>query len=454
MNSKRVDMLSGSIYKGLLSMTVPIIIVNLMASVFSIIDMAVLKAFSAGNAVGAVGASGTLVTLFNCLPIGLSVGANVIVARRIGEADRDRVDKAAMTSILLSIVCGFIMTIIGLTFAETFLKMTNCPESLLDQAVLYFIIIFCGYPIMNVYTFCAAILRATGDTKRPMYFGIINGATKVVLTVLFVAVFRAGVAGVAFATILSNSVVAVLSFIAVLKSKNIVTINFKKMKFDKTELMAILRMGFPVGLQTGLYSFANVVIATTVNSFGADATTGIAIANQLDGILYQIIHAPSVAVIPFIAQNIGAKNMKRVKQVISKAVVITIAFGVGFGIFSTTFSRQLSSIMSSSPAVIEYSHQKMIIISSTYFICGINEVLGGVLKGMGKPMHPTIASLLFMFLFRFVWVYAIFPLFPSSLTFLYLVWPVGWILSIAMLIVCYIIEMKRLNKQMLQPQSV
>ncbi len=453
MKSKRVDMLSGSIYKGLLSMTVPIIIVYLMALLFCIVDMTVLKMFSAGNAVGAVGASGTLVTLFNCLPIGLSVGVNVVVARRIGAGDRDRVDRAVMTSILMAIVGGFIFAIVGVVFAEIFLKMTNCPESLLNQATLYFKIILCGFPVMGIYTFCAAILRATGDTKRPMYFGIINGATKVVLTIVFVAVLKTGVAGVAVATIIANAVVSILSFIAVSKSKEVITVDLKNLKFDKTEFMEVLRMGVPVGLQSGLYSFANVVIATAVNGFGADATTGVAIANQFDGILYNIIHSPSVATIPFIAQNIGAKNMKRVKQIISKSIVITMAFGISFGILSTTFSRQLSSIMTSSPAVIEYSYQKMVIVSSTYFICGINEVLGGVLKGMGKPIYPTVASLIFMCLLRFVWVYGLFPHFPNNISFLYLVWPVGWILSIAMLLVCYIREMKKLQNQCMQIEA-
>lgn len=445
-NSKVVDMLSGSITKGLLSMAIPIMIMNVMQSLFNIIDMTALRYFADDRAVGAVGACGTLITLCTSLLIGISSGANVIVAKRIGADDKERADKAVMTSILLALTGGFILMIIGVTFAETFLKMTNCPASLLGQATLYFKIYFYGIPIMMLYNFCASILRAIGDTKRPMYFLIFGGIIKAVSTVIFVTVFDMNVEGVALATIVSNLIASALAFCTLLKSKDIIHINFKKIKFDISELKEILFIGIPAGLQSALYSLANVVITTAVNSFGADATTGISIANQFDGILYQISYAPSLATIPYVAQNIGAGNIKRVKQTVIRAVLITTAFGATFGSLSAIFSGQLSSIMSSSRAVIEFSRQKMIIISSTYFICGINEVLGGVLKGMGKPILPTVSTLIFMCLFRFVWVYAIFPHHPN-LTFLYLVWPIGWILSIITLLAAYFPAISKLQKQ-------
>ena len=202
------------------------------------------------------------------------------------------------------------------------------------------------------------------------------------------------------------------------------------------------------------YSSANVIIMSVVNDFGADATTGVSIANQFDGILYQIVYAPSLAVIPYVAQNIGAGNLKRVKQTILKGTLITIAFGASFGFLSAFFAEQLSSIMSPTPAVIAYSAQKMIIVSSTYFICGINDVIGGVLKGMGKPIFPTVTTMIFMCVLRFVWVYLVFPLLPQNLTFLYLVWPVGWILSIITLLIVYFPAMSKLQKRLLQKQSV
>lgn len=252
--------------------------------------------------------------------------------------------------------------------------------------------------------------------------------------------------GVAYATIISNLVAGLLALWALLKSKELIRLDFRNLQFDIKALKEILYIGIPAGLQSAMYSLANVVITTAVNSFGADATTGISIANQFDGILYQICYAPSLATIPYIAQNMGAGHVKRVKQTVVRAVLITTAFGATFGACSAIFSGQLSSIMSSSAEVIRFSQQKMVIISSTYFICGINEVMGGVLKGMGKPILPTIATFVFMCVFRFIWVYGIFPYCPN-LTFLYLVWPIGWILSIITLLIAYSIRMGKLQKK-------
>lgn len=441
MKKTNVDMLSGPITKGLLSLSIPIMVMNVMQSLFNIIDMTALRFFADDSAVGAVGACGTLITLCTSLLIGLSAGANVVVAKRIGAKERERADRAVMTALLVSITGGLLLAVIGVSFAEIFLKLINCPESLLAKSTSYFRIYFLGLPILMFYNFCASILRATGDTKKPMYFLILAGIIKVVFSVLLLASFDVSVEGVAIATIISQLVASILAFRAILKSKDIISVNFKEIKFDITELKEILFIGIPAGMQSALYSFANVIITKTVNSFGADATTGIAIANQFDGILYQISCATSLATIPFVAQNVGAGNIKRVKQTLVRAILITTAFGGFFGSLSAIFSPQLSSIMSSSPSVIAYSCQKMIIISSTYFICGINEVMGGVLKGMGKPIFPTVATLIFMCAIRFPWVYLIFPLCPN-LTFLYLIWPIGWILSILTLTIVYLFAIK------------
>ncbi len=447
MKKGTTDMLSGSIFKGLLSMSIPIMIMNIAQTLFNIMDMTALKWFSDDKAVGAVGACGTLITLFTSLLIGISAGANVVVAKRIGSGNKSLANKAVMTSILLSLVGGFILMAVGVVFAEKFLIMTNCPDKLLKAATLYFKMYFYGIPILMLYNFCAAILRATGDTKRPMYYLLFGGVIKIIFTVIFVSLFNMTVEGVALSTIISNFVSCSLALRRLTKSKDTVCVDFKKLKFSVRELKEILFIGVPAGLQSSLYSLANVVITTAVNGFGPDATTGIAIANQFDGILYQISYAPSLAVIPYVAQNIGAKNIKRVKQVVWKAIIITTLFGGTFGAFSAIFSGQLSAIMSSTPAVISFSRQKMIIISSTYFICGINEVMCGVLRGMGKPILPTIATLIYMCILRFIWVYLIFPLFPN-LTFLYLVWPIGWILSIITLFIAYLPAISKLKIQL------
>lgn len=429
-------MLEGPITKGLLALTMPIMIMYIVQVLFNIVDMTVLRIFSSDRAVGAVGAPGTLMSLCTSLLIGVSAGANVVVAKRIGLGNKERVNNAAHTALAFSVVGGIALMIVGTIFAETFLKMTNCPESLLPKATIYFKIYFYGVPFSMVYNFCASILRATGDTKRPMYFIILGAIIKLVFTVLFVTTTDMDVEGVAIATIICNIVITILALRTLMKSDQI-DIDFKKIRFHSSELKEMLFVGIPSGLQTAMYSLANVVIVTAVNSFGADAATGLSIANQFDGLMYQIIYAPAVAAIPYVAQNIGAGNIDRVKKSVLRAVMITTAFGVTIGSLFAIFSAELSSMMSTTPEVIKYSQQKMILVSSTYFLCGINEIMGGVLKGLGKPIIPAVSTMVFMCLIRFPWVYFIFPLFPQNLTFLYLIWPIGWILSIITLLIVY-----------------
>ncbi len=446
LKKNNVDMLSGSIFKGLLALTIPIMIMNVMQVLFNLIDMTILGKFADDGAVGAVGTCSVLISLCTGLFIGVSTGANVVVAKSIGSGDKERTERAIGTAIFFSVIGGIVLFIVGICFAEFFLKLVNCPESLLDNAVVYFRLYFAGVPMLLVYNFCASLLRAGGDTKRPMYFLLTGSAVKVICNFIFVTSFNMSVGGVGCATIIANILISTLAFVTLLRSETNVKFMWNRFKLYPSELKSMLHIGIPAGLQTALYSFANTLIVATVNSFGPDATTGISIANQYDGILYHICVATSYAAMPYVAQNIGANNFKRAKKAIVNAIFITIIFGAGFGSLSAIFSPQLSAIMSSTPAVIAFSCQKMIVVSSTYFICGINEVMGGTLRGLGKPVIPTVATLMFMCLFRFVWVYFIFPLCPPTLTFLYLVWPVGWILCIITQLVAYFITMGKLQK--------
>ncbi|MBQ5777440.1 MAG: hypothetical protein IIV97_01345, partial [Oscillospiraceae bacterium] len=244
----------------------------------------------------------------------------------------------------------------------------------------------------------------------------------------------------------------VLAFVTIRKNKEVINIDFRTIKFSFKELREMMFIGVPAGLQTSLYSFANAVIASAVNSFGADATTGISIANQFDNLIYYVAFGPAVAATTYIAQNVGAKKIDRVKKAVLSSLFITIALSGICGSLFAVFSKQLSSIMSESPAVIAYARQKMVIISSLYFIGGINEMLGGALRGMGRPIIPTISTLLFMCLIRFVWVYVFFPLCPN-LTFLYAIWPIGWVLSISMLLIAFFPTLRKLERDALVAQE-
>ena len=449
MRKRDVNMLSGSITKGLIAISLPIMVMNVVQSLFNIIDMTILKSYDAGggSAVGAVGVCGTLITTITGLVIGIASGANVVIARHIGRRDVRQVERAVGTAMAFSAASGLLLSLIGLVFADFLLRLVNCPQKLLSQATVYFRLYFSGVPLLMIYNFSAAVLRSSGNSRQPMIFLITGGGVKVGLTYLFTAVLDKGVTGVALATILSWLVMTSLSVITLLRTDSIVKLRPKCIRFYKQELLEILRIGVPAGLQKALYSVANVIISATVNSFGDQATTGISIANQFDNILYQISCATSFAVMPYVSQNVGAKNVKRAMQSVWKGILITVALGATFGALSAIFSRELSSIMSSDPVVIAYSRQKMILISSTYFICGINEIFGAALRGMGKPVAATVATLVFMCIFRFVWVYLIFPLNPTSLTFLYLVWPIGWTLSIVTLLFTFFPTRKKLLRQ-------
>ena len=449
MRHKNVDMLNGSISKGLITMTIPIMIMHVMTNLFSVIDMTVLGTYANDTAVGAVGACGTLIALCNGLLLGCSAGANIIVARHIGEGDQKKTNEAVSTAILFALIGGIVLMIIGISCAELFLKLSKCPDKLMPQAVTYFRLYFVASPAIMLYSFGASILRASGDTRRPMYFTIIGGTAKIILNFFCVRVLHTTVEGVAIATLLSNLISATLSLVTIRKMTEKIRFRFRELKIKLAELKQILFLGIPSGLQQAMYSFANVIIVTQVNILGPNATTGLSIANQFDGILYQIACATSFATIPYVAQNLGAGRLDRAKKSVYSSALITIAFGASFGFLSAFFSGELSSIMSKTPEVIKYSQQKMIIISSTYFICGINEILSGSLKGMGKPFIPTISTLVFMCLFRFVWVYLIYPFMPNNLTYLYLVWPVGWTLSIITQLAFYIPAMRKLKRKTL-----
>lgn len=430
LDKKDVDMLNGPIVKGLLTIALPIMIMNVIQSMFNIIDMTVLRNFGQNGSVGAVGVCSYLISLVTGLLVGCSAGANVVISRFIGRNDRERANKTVASAIAFAFLGGIVIALVGILGARLFLTWMNCSEELIDNAVLYFRLYFAGVPILMVYNFCAAILRSTGDSKRPMIYLTTGGILKVIFNFIFVAGFRMSVEGVAFATIISWSVSCFFGLRAVFTNHNpMIKISPRDIRIHKAELLEVLHIGIPAGLQQALYSIANVVISSAVNTFGADATTGISIANTFDGILYQIATAPAYAVMPYVSQNLGAGNLKRAKQAIVRGMLIAAIMAGSIGALSAIFSGPLSSIMAENSAQIAYSQQKMVIISSTYFICGINNILSETMRGFRQPIIPTVATLIYMCLLRFAWVWWIFPNFPN-LTFLYLVWPIGWILSI------------------------
>ena len=447
-------MLSGSIVKGLLTISLPIMVMNVLQSLYNIVDMSMLKANSSdGFSAGAVGVSSTLISLITGLLIGIASGTTVVVARYIGRADAEKVQRSVGTSILFAACGGVFLSVIGIAFAEPFMRMLNCSDVLIKSAVLYFRLYFLGVPLLMVYNFAAGILRAAGDTRRTMVYSLTGGALKVVLTFISVVLLRLDVAGVGIATLFSWAYMCFMAVRAIVKNDGAVVLKKKHLRFYREQLRDILFIGVPTGAQQALYSVANVIITSTVNTFGEYATTGVSIANTFDGLIYQLVMAPTYAVMPYVSQNVGNRNMKRATEATYKGMLITLTVGAVFGSLSAIFSNQLCSLMSDNPIVLEYARQKMVIVSSTYFVTAINEILGVSLKGMKRPIVPMVCTMIFMCAIRFPWVYFVFPHLPS-LTFLYLIWPIGWVSSGIVLCFFYFPTVKKLKKQFAKEQAI
>lgn len=449
LQSRNVNMLSGSVAKGLLAIALPVIVMNVLQNLFNMIDMAVLRNFAANAdiAIGAIGATGFLTTLVTSLIFGVSTGANVILARALGRGDREAVKRTVGTAMAFVMFGSALLMLVGIVSARQFLVWTNCDEALLPSATLYFQLYFAAVPFVVFCNFGGALLRAKGDSNGPMLYMTIGGAVKVLTSAFAVAVLKMGLLGVSLASVVSWLVAAILHARAMWRRDNPIYIERENVRFYASELKGMLYIGIPTGMQTALYSIANVVIQTAVNSFGKEATAGLGIANIYDGIIYNISVGAAAAVMPYMGQNIGAGNVKRAKQAMSRGVLITMALGGSLGVLSAIFSGPLSSIMSADPQVIAFSQQKMIVVSSCYFLSGINEIMCAALRALKRPIIPTVATLIYMCGIRFLWVYLVFPFVPNNLTFLYLIWPIGWILSIVTLLPYYIYNMKKLEKE-------
>lgn len=447
MRRNEVNMLSGSIVKALFTISLPIMIMNIINSLFNIIDMTILKSFSPEDSfvVGAVGICGTPTSLIINFAIGLSIGANAVIARYIGANDHERTEKAVGATVFFSLVCGFAMLVLGVLLSKDILVLVGCADELLADATLYFRLYFLGIPLFILYTFLTAIFRSVGDTRRPMLYIITGGAAKIMLTYVFVGIFNMSIIGVALSTIISWLITAALLLITLIRSDFAVKLYLSRIRFYPKEILNIIKIGLPAALQNACYSIANVSVAAEANSFGAAATTGVSIANNYDSVLYNITYSPSLAVLPFMSQNIGAGNVKRAKKAVWRGILIATSLGLFFGSLSAIFSGQLSSIMSSNPDVIRFSQQKMILISPLYLLNGISQIFCEGLRVMKKPVVPTISSFLFYFALRLVYIYLVFPMLReyNNLSLLYLAWPISWISAIIFLLSFYLPTAKK-----------
>ena len=446
LKSKSVDMLNGPIVKGIMQIAIPLMVMNILQTLFNAADVAIVGIFVGDNAVAAVGSNGPLINLINGLFIGVSVGANILIARFIGSGESERVEKVVGTSILLALISGILVMGITLIFARSFLILMSCDPAVLELSTKYLRIYFLGAPFMLVYNYSAQILRAKGDAVRPMIYLIIAGVLNVILNVIFVAIFGLGVSGVAIATVVSQAVSAVLAFIRLLFEKSVIRFKWKRFRFYKKEIKDLLLIGIPTGIQGCMFSLANVFIQSTVNSMGKDAMAGVSISTQFDAILYYVIYSPAVAAMSFVSQNYGAKNLQRIKEVMKKASLIIIALGVIVGGLIMLLNKPLFSLMTDSENVMWYAKQRIIVLCSTYYLCGIMEVFIYSLRAINKSIRSMIISIIFACVYRIFWVKLIFPL-CAEMYFLYFAWPTSWILSIIVGAIVFTKEFRKFKKK-------
>ena len=430
-----IDMINGPLFGKIVLYTLPLIAAGILQLLFNTADMVVVGRYAGSNALGAVGATASLINLLINVFMGLSVGANVAIAHYYGAGRFEELSRSLHTAISLSIICGFILLVIGQLFSEPMLILMGTPKDILPLSVSYMKIYFCGMPVMLLYNFGAAILRAVGDTKRPLYYLSLAGVINVILNLIFVIRFSMGVRGVAWATNISQAVSAILIIRCLIKNEGPCRLSLSKLCLDKKETSRIAKVGLPAGFQGAIFSISNVLIQSSVNSFGAIAVAGNTATCNLEGFVYNSMNSFHQTAISFTGQNMGAKNMKRVQRVLVICLLCVTATGLGMGLIGFAFGSELLGIYSTDPAVIAFGLRRMAIIFPTYFLCGVMDVMVGSLRGMGFSIMPMTVSLLGACVFRIIWIMTVFAI-NHTPEFLYVSYPISWFITAAVHLIC------------------
>ncbi len=446
-----VDMCNGSVLKNIFLYAAPLILTGFLQLFYNAADMIVVARWAGGTALAAVGSNGPLVNLIINVFVGLSVGSSVIVARYFGARDNRNLHEAIHSAMALSIICGVVTMILGVIISPWALRLMGTPTDVIDQATLYLRIYFLGMPAIMVYNFGSAILRAVGDTRRPLYILMASGVVNVALNLILVIGFSLDVAGVAIATTVSQIISAVAVVVCLTRAKGIYRLELRRMKIYPAMLSAMLRHGIPAGIQGSIFSFSNIIIQSSVNSFGSAIMAGNSAAANIEGFVYVSMNAMHQTCLAFMSQNIGAGNFDRLGKIFRRCIgcVTVVGLVVGWAIF--LFGKPLLSLYTATSTVsssitpeeiINAGMVRFSIISTTYFLCGIMDVLVGALRGMGSPWMPMIVSILGVCGVRMLWIFTVFKSLhtPESL---YISYTISWIITLSVHYVCYRIVRKR-----------
>ena len=445
---KDIDMLNGPLTKSIIAYTVPIILTGVLQLLFNAADLVIVGRYCGSNSVAAVGATGSLINLIVNFFMGLSVGAGVTIAHALGAHHERDASEAVHTAVPTGAICGIIIMIIGIFCSEPLLRLMGNPDDVIAKSTIYMQLYFCGSIGSLLYNFGAAILRAAGDTKSPLIYLTIAGVVNVIFNVFFVVAFDMDVAGVALATAISHIISATLVIIKLMRRDDCCKLQIKKIKISMRPLCKMLRIGVPSGIQSSLFSISNVIIQSSINSFGSVVMSGSAAAGNIEGFVYTAQNSFSQTAVNFVGQNVGARKYDRVMKIFWRCMLLCTMTSLVLGGLSFVFSEQLLSIyITDSAEAIGYGVIRMTIFGFTYFLAGLMDITTGTLRGMGKSVLPMIVSILGVCCFRVVWIYTIFML-PQfhTLEWLFISYPISWIIVLIAQGTLTIIEYKKLKK--------
>ena len=447
--SYEIDMCNGPLFGKIMLFTLPLMLSGILQLLFNAADVVVVGRFAGNEALAAVGSTGALTNLLVNLFIGLSVGANVLVARYYGGRQEEEVSRTVHTSMLVSAVGGVILTFIGITAARPLLLLMDTPENVIEHSVLYMRIYFVGMPVMLVFNFGSAILRAIGDTRRPLFYLIIAGVINVVLNLFFVIVLHMGVAGVALATVISQCVSTALIVRCLMQSEGCFRLCPDRLHMDWDKFKKIAAIGFPAGIQGSLFSISNVLIQSSVNSFGSVAMAGNTAGSNVEGFVYTAMNSVHQTAVSFTGQNLGGRRLDRIRIIVLECLLFVSVIGLVMGNGAFLLGHRILSIYSSDPEVIAFGIQRMGIICTLYFLCGVMDVMVGCIRGLGYAVMPMIVSLLGACVFRVIWIYTFFQ-WDRTLRTLYISYPISWAVTAAAHLVCFILVYRKLKRSMSQ----
>lgn len=439
MKAKTVDMLNGNLLKKIIVFAIPLMLSGMLQLLFNACDLMVVGKFAGSDSLAAVGSTGSLTALIVNLFMGISVGANVVVAIAIGRKDKEKAQHAVHTAILFSVIIGAVLSVIGIFSARFLLEKLDTNVEVLDKATLYMQIYFGGMIFNMLYNYGASILRAVGETKKPLKYLTIAGVCNVILNLIFVIVFNMDVAGVALATIISQGISAILVVRYLTKSEEYIHLNLKELRIHKDSLGEMLFVGLPAGINSSLFSISNVFIQKAVNSFNSTAVVaGNAAAANVGSFVFTAMTSFQHACTSFTSQNYGANKIENCKKSLWSSLLCVVTTGVSLGLIVIIFGKPLLNLYTDNSGAIEYGVIRLGIIGATYFLCGVNDVLVGNLRGLGYSLTPTIVSITGICVFRLVWIFTVFEA-NHTLEILYYSYPISWFITALVNGICLIV---------------